>query len=51
MAWTIPSGEAYHPHHRRSTEGPIVGASVERFEAAVRDTALEYAHWMTRVGL
>ena len=45
------SSEACHPHHHRSTEGPITARLDERFEAAVRDTALEYAHWMTRLGL
>lgn len=32
-------------------QGPITARLVERFEAAVRGTAPEYAHWMTRVEL
>jgi branched-chain amino acid aminotransferase len=31
--------------------GPITARLAERFEAAVRGTAPEYAHWMTRVEL
>jgi branched-chain amino acid aminotransferase len=30
-------------------QGPVSGRLAERFEAAVRGTAPEYAHWMTRV--
>ena len=33
------------------TRGPITARLAERFEAAVRGTAPEYAHWMTRVEL
>jgi hypothetical protein len=32
-------------------QGPITTRLAERFEAAVRGTAPEYAHWMTRVEL
>ena len=31
--------------------GPLTARLAERFEAAVRGTAPEYAHWMTRVEL